>query len=96
MISFFSAQVQYGKKRPAPGTTTIIMINVTLSVHYPEPAMTPSEQAAIAAIYNQCASLAYACLWYLTLQHHFMILMLIVCYPELAKYHLSRLRGGSS
>ena len=64
----FAAQLQYGKATAAPvtttTTTTTITVTVTLTVRYPEPAMTPSEQAAVAAIYNQCASLAYASLKY--------------------------------
>ena len=49
--SSFAAQVQYGN---AADNTTVDMVIVTLTVRYPEPAMIPSEQAAIATIYNQC------------------------------------------
>ena len=59
MSTFFAAHLQYGKAAAAPDNTTI-MVTVTLTVRYPQPAMVPSEQAAIAAIYNECASLAYA------------------------------------
>lgn len=52
--SSLCAQVQYGNASAAPDNMTINMVIVTLTVRYPEPAMVPSEQAAIAAIYSQC------------------------------------------
>lgn len=52
--SSLRAQVQYGNASAAPDNMTINMVIVTLTVRYPEPAMVPSEQYAIAAIYSQC------------------------------------------
>ena len=75
MTTYLAVQVQFGNASDASTTNrTHARVRVTLTMHYPQPEMAPSEQAAIANIYSQCVSPshpskcicaeAFAHLWY--------------------------------
>ncbi len=60
MTISLAVQVQYGNTSDALTTNkTHASVRITLTMHYPQPEMAPSEQAAVANIYSQCVSLSH-------------------------------------
>ena len=60
MTTYLAVQVQYGNTSDAlTANRTHASVRITLTIHYPQPEMAPSEQAAIANIYSQCVSLPH-------------------------------------
>ena len=53
-----AVQVHYSNTIRAsdPLNKTFLHVRLTLTVHYPQPQMVPSEQAAIANIFTQCVA----------------------------------------
>ena len=50
-------QVQYGNTTNVPSSNaTYLGVRLTLAVHYPQPDLVPSEQAAIRTIFTQCVT----------------------------------------
>ena len=50
--------MQYGNATDVPSSnaSTYLGVRLTLTLHYPQPTMVPSEQTAMQNIFNQCVT----------------------------------------